>query len=119
MLSALKRVLKEAYRLDLLGADDYTKAVDLPRISESRKLKGRALNRSEISALMQTCMNSDAPIDVRDAALIAILRGTGIRRAELCHLLLEDFEPNSGALQVRQGKGQKDWTVYLPADQER
>jgi hypothetical protein len=43
MLSALKRVLKEAYRLDLLGADDYTKAVDLPRISESRKLKGRAL----------------------------------------------------------------------------
>jgi integrase len=116
MLSALKRVLKEAYRLDLLGADDYTKAVDLPRISESRKLKGRALKRSEISALMQSCTNSGAPIDVRDAALIAILRGTGIRRAELCHLLLEDFDSNSGALQVRQGKGQKDRIVYLPQE---
>jgi len=116
MLSALKRVLKEAYRLDLLGADDYTKAVDLPRISESRKLKGRALKPGEISALMQTCMNSNAPIDVRDAALIAILRGTGIRRAELCHLNLEDFDPNSGALQVRQGKGQKDRIVYLPQE---
>jgi integrase/recombinase XerD len=114
MLSALKRVLQEAYRLDLLDADAYTKAVDLTRISESRKLKGRALKPIEISALMQTCLNFDAPIDVRDAALIAILRGTGIRRAELCHLNLEDFEPDSGALQVCLGKGQKDRTVYLP-----
>ncbi len=38
MLCVLRRVLKEAHRLDLIGADDYNKAVDLPSIREQKKL---------------------------------------------------------------------------------
>lgn len=55
------------------------------------------------------------PIDIRDAALSVILRGGGLRRAEVVHLDLSDFKPSTGALEIRNGKGGKDRTVYLPS----
>jgi integrase len=115
MLCALRRVLEEAHRLDLIEANDYTKAVDLPSVREDKKLRGRALSHQEIAALIDACSNSH-PIDIRDAALIAILRGGGLRRAEAVSLELKDFNPSRGALEVRQGKGGKSRTVYLPED---
>jgi integrase len=45
--------------------------------------------------------------------LIAILRGSGVRRRELVNLDLKDFNPSTGAIEVRDGKGGKDRTVYL------
>lgn len=115
MLCALRRVLKEAHRLDLIGAEDYTKAVDLPSVKEDKQLRGRALTRDEIAALIQVC-NTLHPIDIRDAALIAILRGGGLRRAEAVKLELTHFNPSSGELKVHQGKGGKSRTVYLLED---
>lgn len=115
MLCALRRVLKEAHRLDLISADDYEKAVDLPSVREQKKLRGRALTTDEIAALMDVC-GSHNPIDIRDAALIVILRGGGLRRAEAVKLKLCDFNPSSGALEIHLGKGGKDRTVYLPEE---
>jgi integrase/recombinase XerD len=113
MLCALRRVLKEALRLDLIDPQDYSKAVDVRSIKQSGKVRGRALTLSEIAALMQSC-SGKTPIDVRDKALIAILRGGGIRRGEAVNLLKRDFNLSTGALLVREGKGKKDRTVYLP-----
>lgn len=114
MLCALRRVLKEALRLDAIDPLDYSKAVDLGSIKERRSLRGRALSSSEIGELMATCGDRENPSDLRDAALIAILRGAGLRRAEVAALELRDFDPKTGALDVRRGKGDKDRTVYLP-----
>lgn len=113
MLCALRRVLKEALRLDAIDPVDYSKAVDLGQIKARRTLRGRALSSEEIGRLMATCDGSN-PIDVRDGALIAILRGAGLRRAEVAALEVRDFDPKTGALVVRRGKGDKDRTVYLP-----
>jgi integrase/recombinase XerD len=113
MLCALRRVLKEALRLDLIDPQDYSKAVDVRSIKQSGKVRGRALTLSEIAALMQSC-SGNTPIDVRDKALIAILRGGGIRRGEAVNLLRRDFNLSTRALFVREGKGKKDRTVYLP-----
>ena len=113
MLVALRRVLKEAHRLDLMNAQDYTKAVDLPSIRETKNPRGRALESDEIAALMDVC-NSQSPIDIRDTALIVILRGGGLRRAEVVKLERADFKLSTGALEIRKGKGSKDRTVYLP-----
>jgi integrase len=114
MLCALRRVLKEALRLDAIDPVDYSKAVDLGQIKETRTLRGRALSSEEIGNLMATCGDGQNPIDVRDAALIAILRGAGLRRAEVAALEVRDFDSKTGALAVRRGKGDKDRTVYLP-----
>lgn len=112
MLSALRRVLKEAYKLDLMGAESLTKAIDLPNIEGESEERGRSLSRSEIAALLESCRSPSA-IDIRDGALIAILRGTGLRRSELVKLELRDFNANTGALVVRRGKRGKGRMVYL------
>ena len=113
MLSALKRVLLEARKLDLMLESDYKLAIDLGRIPVSKGLRGRALNLKEIAALMQVCHNDSTPTGVRDAALLAILRATGLRRREVVNLEIFDFDQDTGAIVVRNGKGGKDRTVYL------
>lgn len=114
MLCALKGVLKEASRLDLISLLDYAKAIDFKSIKQNSKLKGRALSKDEITSLINVCKADKTPKGARDAALIAILRGTGIRRTEVVKLDLKDFNPETGALEVRRGKGDKDRLVYLP-----
>ncbi len=114
MLCALRRVLKEALRLELMDALDYARAVDIKSIKVTNSLRGRALTEQEIAALMEACFKDPTPAGFRDAALIAILRGAGLRRREVVSLDLKDFDPSTGAMLVRSGKGGKDRTVYLP-----
>ncbi len=114
MMCAVRRVLKEARKLELMNDFDYSAAIDLPRISDSTHLRGRALSQDEIAALVKVCQDDPTSQGARDAALIGILRGAGLRRAEAVKLELRDFTASTGALEVRGGKGGKDRTVYLP-----
>jgi site-specific recombinase XerD len=63
-------------------------------------------------ALVDTCRQDPSGIGARDAALLAVLYSGGLRRAEAVALDLADFDPESGALVVRHGKGNKARTVY-------
>jgi len=115
MLCALRRVLREAKKLKLISPTDYTDAVDIESVRVSQELRGRALKSSEMAAIMQVIKADVTPGGVRDAALLAILLGSGLRRHEVVSLDLSDFDPSSGAIKVRGGKGGKDRTVYLPS----
>lgn len=113
ILSALRCVLREALRLELMDGRDYARAVDVVNVRVSTQLRGRALTNLEISALFQACFEDFTSAGFRDAALIAILRGAGLRRAEVVKLNLKDFNPYTGAIDVIGGKGGKDGRVYL------
>jgi integrase len=115
LLAALRRVLKEARRLRQISADDYDLAIDVRTIRAERLPRGRQLADAEVVALMRVCADDLTPAGARDAALIALLRGTGMRRAEVVALDLADYDPNTGAIIVRSGKGRKDRMVYAPA----
>ncbi|NEP10891.1 MAG: site-specific integrase [Symploca sp. SIO2C1] len=114
MMCALRRVLREARKLRLIENEIYEAAVDLPPIKSTKNLRGRALSQDEIAALLEVCRDDPTTQGIRDAALIGILRGAGLRRAEVVKLKLSDFKPDTSALEVRGGKGGKDRTVYLP-----
>jgi len=114
MLCALRRVLKEAFRLGLMSADDYGHAADIKNVRGDSPLRGRVLKTSEIAALLNQCKNDGDLIGVRDAALIALLSGSGLRRSEMVALNLGDFNPEDSSMLVRKGKGGKSRTVYLP-----
>ncbi len=116
MLVALRRVLQEAYRLDLMESLDFHKAVAIPNVKGTGQLRGRALSTAEINTLIENCRQENLPISVRDAAVIAILRSGGIRRQELVKLELEDLNLVTGELTIRQGKGGKFRLVYLTAE---
>jgi len=114
MLAALRATLKECFRLGLMSAEDHAKATDIQTIKSNRLPSGRALRASEIAALMKCCIDDPTPAGYRDAALIAIACA-GLRRSEIVKLALTDFDPESGGLTVRSGKGRKDRVCYLSA----
>lgn len=109
-LAALRGVLKEAWRLGLMSAEDFARASDLAPVRGEALPAGRALGRGELLALFAACQG---PLGARDAALMAVCYGAGLRRSEAVALDLEHFEPDTGALTVREGKGRKDRIVYV------
>ncbi len=114
LLAALRRVLEEARRLGQMSADDYAAAVDLKNIPSQRLPRGRLLVDTEVAALMQTCANDSTSAGARDAALLALLRGTGLRRTEVVALDLADYDLANGVLTIRDSQGQLDRQVYVP-----
>jgi site-specific recombinase XerD len=111
-LSALRGVLKECWRLGSLEADEYRRAVDLEPVRGSGLPRGRALHARELRAVFGTCADDPTPLAIRDAAILGVLYGAGLRRAEAAALDLGDLDTTSGALRV-QGKGNKERLAYV------
>ncbi len=112
MLSTLRGVLKQTWRLGLVDADHYRRAIDVENIRNSNLLSGRALAGDEIAKLFQVCTADPSHKGSRDAALFAVFYGCGLRRGELARLDVEDFDPDDSSILV-QGKRRKQRTVYL------
>ena len=108
-------MLKETWRLGLIEAEEYRRAVDLRPIRGESLLKGRALEPGEIRGLMEACNQDLTAAGVRDAALIAVLYGAGLRRSEIAKLELGDYDAVTGAFKLLNAKGGKDRISYLGA----
>ena len=112
-LAALRGVLKAAWRLDLIDSEDYHRAVDVPAVPGSRLPAGRALDLDEIRALLDACRRDPRPAAAaRDRAVIALLFGAGLRRAEAAAAEMDAYDPTDESVTVI-GKGGKERKVYL------
>ena len=111
MLSAIRGVLEEAWAAGLMAHDDYAQAVRVKPVRSERLPRGRALEAGELRGLFESCARSGV-IGARDAALLAVCYGAGLRRAEAVGLELADFDGATGTLTVRHGKGDKARQVY-------
>jgi len=106
-LSALKGVAKEAWRKKLIDVETYQHIKEISRIRGSRSTKGRALELDELNELIDYCMQQEGVIAMRDAAVIALVYGAGLRRNEAAGLMLSDLDRNAGTIKVM-GKGNKE-----------
>ncbi|MEO8609544.1 MAG: site-specific integrase [Chloroflexota bacterium] len=113
MLSALRGVLKEAWRLGQMSAEEYQRAVDFKNLKIETLAAGRDLSSGEIMALVNLCLSLDSAAGIRDATLIGVLYTAGLRRSEVVHLTLADYTPETGQLKIIGGKGNKSRTVYV------
>ncbi len=112
-LCALRGVLKEAWRLGQLDAESYHRAIDLEPVRGETLPAGREIEPGELQALFDIiALGGDDPLGARDAALLSLLYGGGLRRSEAALLDLSDYDRNTGALKIRRGKGKKARLVY-------
>ena len=112
-LSALRGILRECWRLELMTAEEFQRARDVENVKGSREQAGRDIPAEETAALLSACLaDEDERRGIRDAALIAVLQSTGLRRAEVAAALIERYNHGERSLRVI-GKGNKERTVYI------
>ena len=111
-LSALRSVLKQAWRLGQMSAEEYQRAADVANVTGQTLPAGRELSSGEIAALLRVCEADLTPAGARDAAVIALLYMGGLRREEAASLNLENYDTDTGKLVIT-GKRNKQRSVYL------
>ncbi len=111
-LAAVRGVLRAAYELELLAEGDYQRAARLAPVRGVRLPAGRAITPGELRSLFLACTVAKGALGARDAALLALCYGAGLRRAETVALDVDAIDGN--ALRVM-GKGNKERRIYLAA----
>jgi len=124
-LSALRGVLRESWELGLMDTEAYHRAAAVRAVkgSSAAAATGRSLARGELRALIEACLTpvsprkGEPPIVTekgqRDAAMVALGYGCGLRRDELATLMVGDLDLVQRRVTVR-GKGNKERVVPIP-----
>ncbi|TMR21312.1 integrase [Nonomuraea zeae] len=125
---ALRQVLDRAWLLDLMDADERDRAQRVNQFEGITLPAGCHLPIERVGAMMAACDDDldrddvEEPVKreelrrvaLRDAAMLAALYSTGVRRFELAGAALADYDPVARSLRIR-GKRSKERMVYLTA----
>ena len=114
-MHAIRGLMRALYIRGLYSGDEYhlLREVRLPK-GRNRVGRGRAIERQYRDDLLAACMGDDRPQGVRDAAIIALLFGSGMRRAEAASILCENMSLDNAEVNVKV-KGGDTVTKYLAA----
>jgi site-specific recombinase XerD len=115
MLTAVRGVARQAKNLRMMPTDEWALIDDIDGAAvDEGKLAGRDLAPAEVAQLF-AAVAGDAPMAVRDRALLAFLFGAALRRSEITGIKLRDYNTAEGVVEVL-GKGRKTRSVQLPED---
>lgn len=112
-LAALKGVALEAWTMKQIDTDSFQHIKQVRSVRGSRLPKGRALDKHEVRALFSTCERDRSSMGLRDAAILGVLLGCGLRRSEIVALDMENVVTRDRSLRVL-GKGNKERISYVP-----
>src|SRR5882672_12260610 len=104
VLSAVRGVAREAWRLGLIDAEAFARIRDVQGVRGSRLPAGREVPMRELARLFRACAQAGAS-GVRDAAALALLYGCGLRRSEAVSVDMAAFDGSNVRVL---GKGNKE-----------
>ncbi len=113
-LASVRGVLRRAWQHGDLDRADLERRLDALKTVKGGSAPGRALDMGQVARLFGAAADG-TPAGVRDAALLALLYGVGLRRAEAAAADLADLDVTGAetwALRVR-GKGRRERLVYI------
>lgn len=113
-VNAVRGVMNEAWRMSLISQDHLLKMRSVKAAPGTRLAQGRNLRRTLIREMMDVCAADPRPQGLRDAAVIGILYGSGMRKSESVNLDLAQINFAERSLRVT-GKGNKELIKYAPA----
>ena len=114
MIHALRGIVREAFKLELMGGDDYERIRLVPLIRYRRLEAGRSVRPAELTHLVQALLADPSPAARRDTAMLAILYAGGLRRAELAGLTLADVRNDEYGPHLRVvGKGNRERRAFI------
>ena len=114
-LSAMRKLVTEARRNGMLGAEEAANLTEIPNIPEKGTRLGNWLTREQAKELLAVPDRSTLK-GKRDYAILALLVGCALRRQELAELDVEKIQMREGRWVIIDllGKGGRVRTVAIP-----
>jgi integrase len=114
-LSAVRKLVGEARRNNLIGQEESATLTDVPNISQKGSRLGNWLTREQAKELLAVPDRSTLK-GKRDYVILALLVGCALRRNELAELDVETIQQREGrwVLADLEGKGRRIRTVAIP-----
>ncbi len=114
-LSAVRKLIGEAKRNGILGVEQAAQMADVPNVRQQGTRLGNWLTLEQAKALL-TVPDRVTLKGKRDAAILALLVGCALRRAELAALKMENIQQREGRWVIADlsGKGGRIRTVAIP-----
>ncbi|GIK39546.1 MAG: integrase [Chloroflexota bacterium] len=113
ILSAIRKLVREAADNGAIDPVHATGIANVKGVKFETLPAGRSISPGELSALLNACIDDQTPAGARDAAMIGLLYGCGLRRAELVSLDMTDFDPATSELKILRAKGNKQRTAHV------
>lgn len=116
IMAALRGVITAYWRNGLIDAETKERLLDFKPVRGSSVPKGRHISTKEVSSMAKSA-DLDTVVGCRDAAILALIASTGLRRAEVVTIDLEGYSNVSGhgkSVTVL-GKGNKQRSVAVPS----
>lgn len=86
-----------------------------PNVYKGKKVPGQVYTGEEVEKLIKACGNR-YPTGIRNAGLIAVLYGAGLRISEALALVPSDLDLKKGTIKVGHGKGDKARIAAITTD---
>ncbi len=114
-LSAARKLVEEARRNGMLGAEEAASLTDVPNVRQAGLRLGNWLTREQARELLQVPDRSTLG-GKRDYVILALLVGCALRRQELASLDVQTIQLREGrwVLADMKGKGRRVRTVAIP-----
>lgn len=116
-LYAIKAVARMAWSLGQMDDRNMTRITATKAVRGRDVVKGRAMTLQESAALLDQC-SDEVPREIRDKAILTLLLGNGLRRAEVAGIEMRHVDLERHEIRIR-GKGNKERTILLTPQVEK